>query len=60
MFCGSPPKMHSVENIVMQLQPIFYFEMRKCAVDGVTPTIFKALEAYMMDSDQAGIWERLQ
>ena len=57
---GSPPKTNSVENIVMQLQPIFDSEVRVCGVDGVTPVLFKALEAYVMEGDQAGVWERLQ
>ena len=56
----SLPKTNSVEHIVMQLQPIFDSEVRECGVDGVTPALFKALEAHVMDSDQAGIWERLQ
>ena len=57
---GSPPKTNSVENIVMQLQPIFDSEVRVCGVDGVTPVLFKALEAYIMEGDQAGVWESLQ
>jgi hypothetical protein len=57
---GSPPKTNSVENIVMQLQPIFDSEVRECGVDGVDPALFEALEAHMMEGDQAGVWERLQ
>lgn len=57
---GSPPKTNSVENIVIQLQPIFDSEVRECGVEGVTPALFKALEAHMMEGHQAGVWERLQ
>jgi hypothetical protein len=57
---ASPPKTQSVENIILQLQPIFDSEARMCVVDGVTPALFEAIEANIIQGDQAGIWETLR
>lgn len=56
----SPPRTYSVEDIMLQLQPIFNSDARVCIVDGVTPVLFEAVKLKIMQGDEAGTWETLR
>jgi hypothetical protein len=56
----SPPRTYSVQEIMLQLQPIFNSDARECIVDGVTPALFEAVKLKIMQGEEAGTWETLR
>ncbi|KAH9060368.1 hypothetical protein EDB83DRAFT_2552254 [Lactarius deliciosus] len=57
---SSPMASSAVENLLLQLQPLFESRAQEVEMEGVTPALLEELSAYMIDTDHAGLWESLR
>jgi hypothetical protein len=57
---GDSPKTSSLDNIVLKLRPFLESREGEYEVDGVNAAFLDDINAYMLRSDQAGLWQSLR
>jgi hypothetical protein len=57
---GDSPRTSSIDNIVLKLRPFLESREGEYEVDGVNAAFLDDINAYMLRSDQAGLWQSLR